>query len=199
MRRGFRAATVIDVGVGDGTPSLYEAFADAHHVLIDPLIEHEPAMKSWLARYEGEYVLKAVGEREGITEMTVVPESLQWSSMLGPPPGRPDANVELRRVEMTTLDSLLEQRGWTGPFGLKIDTEGAEDRVVAGASALLRQTEFVIAEVSVGRSGSYTFAEFIASMDDQGFETLDVLDGLKGRPLGRVTWLDILFRRRRFQ
>lgn len=35
------------------------------------------------------------------------------------------------------------------PFGLKVDTGGADPDVVEGAHEFLRETEFVIAEVSI--------------------------------------------------
>ena len=55
-RRGASAAIklspprVIDVGAGAGTPALYEAFPDAHHVLIEPLVEFETALQALVER-----------------------------------------------------------------------------------------------------------------------------------------------------
>ena len=79
---------------------------------------------------------------------------------------------------------------------MKIDVEGWEDRVIKGAGEVLRDTEFVIAEVSVANRffDGYTFAEFIALMDDRGFSACDFLD------IGRaddstVTFVDVLFKR----
>ena len=98
-------------------------------------------------------------------------------------------------MPITTLDRLLEERKWDPPFALKIDTEGFEDRVIGGATRLLDQTQFVIAEVSVTRrfEGSYSFADFIALMDSRGFQLIDVLDGAKSCRKGSVAFLDLLF------
>jgi hypothetical protein len=104
--------------------------------------------------------------------------------------------LERREVTVTTLDQLREERGWRGPFGLKIDAEGYEHRVVEGAEAVLRETQFVVSEVSVARpvAGAMPFAEFIALMDRLGFAVHDVLDGTK-RGHGGVDFVDLFFRR----
>src|SRR4051812_5044560 len=45
VRVGVAPRTVIDVGVGDGTPELYAAFPAARFVLIEPLEEFAPALE----------------------------------------------------------------------------------------------------------------------------------------------------------
>jgi FkbM family methyltransferase len=195
---GFAPATVIDVGVARGTPNLYDAFADAHLVLIEPLREFEEDLKRISRRRGGEYVLAAVGAEPGRAEIFVNPEMLYESSFLvneWRPPEEHEA-LERREIEVTTLDALRADRGWKGPFGLKIDAEGYEHRVIEGAVELLRETEFVIAEVSITRpfTGGVSFADFIALMDGHGFAVHDLLDGLK-RGNGGVEFVDVMFRR----
>ena len=65
--------------------------------------------------------------------------------------------LEKREIEVTTLDKFLESHpGLKRPLLLKIDTEGYELNVIRGGAAFLRQTDVVIAEVSVAErlSGS---------------------------------------------
>jgi FkbM family methyltransferase len=195
---GLAPATVIDVGVARGTPNLYTAFADAHLVLVEPLREFEEDLRRICKRRGGEYVLAAVGGEAGRAELYVDPRMLYASSLLVDerrPPAE-QAALERREVEVTTLDALRAERGWKGPFGLKIDAEGYEHRVIEGATALLRETEFVIAEVSVARplTGAISFADFIALMAAHGFGVHDVLDGMK-RGNGAVDFVDVFFRR----
>jgi FkbM family methyltransferase len=193
---GFSPATIIDVGVGWGTPPIYRSFPEAHHVLIEPLKEYEDNLKRWVAQFGGEYLLTAVGEREGSVTLHVDPEFPLESSLLAYAGGRRDREVVERTVSMTTLDKLLEEHHWKPPFGLKIDTEGYEHRVIEGATGLLAETQFVIAEVCVARrfQDGYSFAEFIALMDSLGFGLYDVVDGLKAFR-GKVFFIDALFRR----
>ena len=64
QRLGFHPQTVIDVGVGFGTPVLYQAFPAAYHVLVEPLREFEPQLKTILQTYRAQYVLAALGARD---------------------------------------------------------------------------------------------------------------------------------------
>jgi FkbM family methyltransferase len=188
---GLAPRTVIDVGVGAGTPHLYRAFPDAYHVLVEPLREWEPALQRVLENYRGEYVLAAAGAAPGAVTITVDTSALQISSIKKR--WHRGELLEDREVEVVTLDALLEERGWHGPFGLKVDTEGFEVEVIEGATKLLEETEFVIAEVSVAPifEGGYTFAEFVALMDSRGFRLCDVLDGEKN-PRGLIN-IDLQF------
>ena len=196
---GFAPATVIDVGVARGTPSLYDAFPDAHLVLVEPLREFEDDLGRICRRRGGEYVLSAVGATPGRAEIFVNPGMLYESSLLVNEwrPAAEHEALEHREVEVTTLDALRAERGWEGPFGVKIDVEGYEHRVIAGAAALLCDTQFVIAEVSVTRPfvGGASFADFIALMDRHGFALHDLLDGLK-RGTGGVEFVDAMFSRK---
>ena len=197
-KRGFAPETVIDIGVAHGTPALYRAFPDAYHVLIEPLREFEPSMRQQLRTVRGEYVVTAVGNREGSIEINLDPNAPWTSSVLESRyAADTDAVRERREVELTTLDRLVERRGWAAPFGLKIDTEGFERDVIEGATTVLGQTQFVIAEVSVAErfEGGYTFADLVALMDARGFALCDVLDGMKPSPEGCLSFIDACFRR----
>jgi len=193
---GLTAATVVDVGAATGTPDLYRSFPDAHLVLVDPLVEHERPLRNWADR-RGEYHLLALGERQGTLTMNVLERALGMSSALTSIIDRTREEPVSRQVDVTTLDTLYEQRRWTPPFGLKIDTEGYEDRVLKGARRTLAETQFVIAEVSVARrfEGGHSFAQLIALLDEAGFALTDVLDGLKWSHSGEMIFMDALFRR----
>jgi FkbM family methyltransferase len=193
---GFAPATLIDVGVGPGTGSLYEAFPDAYLVLVEPLAEFEARMSQLVAQRPGEYHLTAAGATAGEAEITVEPGSLVMSSLLAGI-GQGSAHAEARRVPVTPLDDLLARHGWTPPFGLKIDTEGYEDRVVDGAGALLEDTQFVLAEVSLVKrfEDSYTFVEFVSLMEARGFHLCDVLHVFRRRRDLDGQYADALFRR----
>ena len=195
---GLEPATVIDVGVARGTPNLYNAFPKARLVLIEPLAEFEDDLRRIAKRRDGEYVLTAVGAEAGTAVINVDPDTLYGSSLLVNSWASPDAPApERREIGVTTLDALRRERGWEGPFGLKLDVEGYERQVIAGAAELLRETQFVIAEVSVAQqyAGSAPFAAFIATMDGHGFALNDVLDGRRRGAEG-VDFLDLMFLRK---
>lgn len=189
-------ATIVDVGVGAGTPELYKAFPDAGLLLVEPLAEYEPHLKAiCAARPRCRYALSAVGARQGTRSIQVVPGLLEHSSFLARTPlAATDNRIEERLVSVTTLDALMAELSPTPPFGLKIDTEGLELEVIRGATGLLRDTEFVIAEVSILKrfEASYTFAEFIAEMAARGFEVFDVLQVVRPDPSG-TRYVDLAF------
>lgn len=176
---GFTPALVVDVGVNQGTPQLYRAFPHAELLLVEPLHESEAYMRDLLTRRKGSYVLAAVGSQPGTATITVDRRRPGKSSLLERTALTNDAHDEKERrpVPVTTLDALLRERELRGPFGLKIDTEGFELEVIRGATEFLKQTQFVLAEVSIGArfEGSYTFAEFIGEMHERGFGACHVM------------------------
>jgi FkbM family methyltransferase len=199
-KEGFGPATVVDVGAGMGTPPLYRAFPEAYHVLIEPLEECRTNLTRCLTKYDGEHIAVAVGDQEGTVEIHVDPDGYWNSSILERAWHEPGQSAKLRdrQVPVRTLDGLLEERAWQPPFGLKLDTEGYEARVIAGAETMLSMTQFVIAEVWVGkqfRQGSATFAEFVSLMDSRGFALMDILDGTKIAMNQGVVVIDALFAR----
>jgi FkbM family methyltransferase len=198
-RLGFRPRTIIDVGVAQGTPQLYDAFPDAQLVLVEPLSEYFEGIGRLLEGRRGVHVRAAAWSREGELELRVEPRWTERSShyMRHPLESTGDT-VAPRRVRATTIDRIIADHAFPPPFGLKIDTEGAELEVIRGAAATLERTVFVIAEVGVLHNrfpGSYSFAQFIAAMDQAGFEVCDLL-GIGRAPSSHVVDVDLVFQRR---
>jgi FkbM family methyltransferase len=192
---GFAPATLIDVGAGDGTRAIYEAFPDSHLVLIEPLVEFERDLEDLVRRRGAEYVATAVGDAVGTATLRVNPGNLFMSSLLQAS-SLPETGPELRSIPVTTLDALLEERGWKPPFGLKLDAEGFEHRVIAGGRRVLEDTDFVIAEISLSKrfEESCTSKELIGLLGSCGFEVADILHAGPS-PLG--VHADALFARAR--
>lgn len=177
LRKSWNPATVVDVGAAWGTPELYRAFPDAYHVMVEPLEEYHAALAGLLSRLRGEAHCLAVGGKQETLEIQVGREFTMSSLHARSALTAVGEAAEQREIEVTTLDRLMHARNWPEPYGLKIDTEGHEDKVIEGASAFLRRAEFVIAEVSVAHrfEGSYRFAEFIGLMDSKGWQLVDIL------------------------
>jgi FkbM family methyltransferase len=199
-RLGFRPQTIIDVGVGRGTRRLYAAFPEAQLILVEPLSEHFQAITRLLEGRRGMHMRAAAWSREGELELRVEPSDPEGSSHYSRHPLEKSGDtLTPRRVPATTIDRILADHPFPGPFGLKIDTEGAELEVIRGAAAALEQTLFVIAEVGVLHNcfeGSYSFAQFIAAMDQAGFEVCDLLGIGRRRSSSDVNFLDLVFQRR---
>ncbi|SFJ67159.1 FkbM family methyltransferase [Jannaschia pohangensis] len=186
-RYDFTAPVIIDVGVLNGTPFLYDAFPDRKFLLIDPLEESRAAVTAAWSKLDFDFHVTALGARKGSVELELEPGRLARTSG-----GRRIDAVEVlerRKVPVSRLDTITD--GIEGPFGLKIDTEGHELEVLKGATRTLKRCEFVIAEVSIKKrfEGGYRFSEVIAFMASQGFEVHSFLSGLTRAP--RMS--DVLF------
>ena len=198
-RLGFHPRTIIDVGVGHGTPELYAAFPDAQLILVEPLSEFFEEIAQILARRRGVHIPAAAWSREAELELQVEPRWTEISSHYSLNPlERTGDTLTPRRVQATTIDRIIADHTFPEPFGLKIDTEGAELEVIRGAVATLARTVFVIAEVGVLHDrfeGSYSFAQFITAMDQAGFEVCDLLRISRAAP-AHVLDVDLVFQRR---
>ena len=171
--------TIIDVGVGYGTPQLYDAFEDQELVLIEPLIDYDRYIKGILEKRRGRYVASAVGAVNDDIIMNIDKKYLQRSSVGCRLEMREaDTRWEKRKVRLETLDTIMERENVGKPYGLKIDTEGHEIEVIKGARQVLKNTTFVISEISVVPRfvGGYSFVDFLKVMDEMCFRLMDILD-----------------------
>lgn len=197
-RFGFAPRTVVDVGVGPGTPALYDAFPDAKLVLVEPLAEYEPDLRRIVAERGGAYHLTALGAAEGRATLHVEPGNRMKSSLLARTPLTATGDrAATREVPVTTLDALRAEAGLEPPFGLKIDTEGFELEVLRGARGFLADALFVIAEASVAArfEGSYRFDELVAEMAGHGFHVRDFLEVSRSARTPGARYADVLFAR----
>ena len=173
---GFYPETVFDVGVGYGTPELYDVFAESRTILIEPLKEFEHNLKKISRRYGAEYVLAAAGANPGKSEIGVSPD-LCGSSML--------RNIgKKREIDVVTLDGLSQAGSLKAPFLVKVDVQGTELDVLNGADTVLKETELVILEVSFFRFRAECpeFYDVIDYMMKRGFVVYEIFGG-HNRPL----------------
>lgn len=171
-------ATVLDIGVGHGTHELYKTFPDAYHVLVEPLEEFQTDIRKILKKYKGKHCPLAVGRENGKRTFNVNLTLLECSSFCDRIfPGGSGDSFQQREVEVVTLDDLVEKERLSAPFVLKIDAEGYELEIIEGATKLLNNTDFVIAELSLIKrfNDSCTLGDFIRSMEQRGFRVFTVL------------------------
>jgi hypothetical protein len=85
----------------------------------------------------------------------------------------------------------VQEKGLKGPFVLKIDTQGTELEVLAGAEGILQDVEVIILEVSFFTFGKKRplFNEVLRFMEDHGFYPYDFFGGFNrslDRALGQI-------------
>ncbi len=81
---------------------------------------------------------------------------------------------------------------------IKIDTQGYELEVLAGATGLLPQTMALQLELSLVPlyEGAPAFVDAVHYMESRGFELFSVAPGFKDRRSGRLLQMDGVFLRR---
>lgn len=133
-----------DIGANVGFYSwlLMSADPDLHAVLFEPDPDNIELVNATIARGELEQitlVAKAASTEQGTARFVMDPESGTTSHLESGGTGVKGAVVT---VETTTLDDELERL--SPPDLIKIDVEGAEDMVLAGAARLLDEVRPVI-------------------------------------------------------
>jgi len=156
FNKGLRYSTVIDVGCADGNFFVdhFEIgmFPDARPLNIDANGLYEPSLREIRDVLGGSYVIAAVSDTPGEIELTnsVHP---YWSSIQ--PPDDPywkrinGLRAGTTKVKAMTLDSIIDEYKLLGPFLLKLDIQGAEEKALAGARETLKQTDTIIVESDV--------------------------------------------------
>ena len=194
FRNGLRPKTVIDVGAAGGTPALYEVFPGARHILIEPLEEYVPYLDSLVSKLDkAEYIIAAATDKLGSIVINVHPDLV--GSSIYKEDEDSDVNGIERTIPTTTLNKICCDRGADGPYLIKIDVQGAELDVLKGAKMVLKDTEFIILEVSFFEffKGGPQVDRCIDFMKEHGFVIYDMFD-LQYRLLdGAMSQADIAF------
>jgi FkbM family methyltransferase len=190
--RGFEPASVIDVGVADGTPDLYAGCPDTPILLVEPVEEYRPALEVLCQRYRASYVIAAAGAVPGSAELRVG-QDRRKSSMVRPAV-RGGASGH-RVVPVVTLNDLIREHGLRPPHLLKVDVEGAELAVLAGADRVLAETPVVILEVSVRDATGVgpELHEVVTYMKRAGFVVYDIVGAVVDRDGGGLQHVDLVF------
>lgn len=98
-------------------------------------------------------------------------------------------------VQCVTLDKLATEIGASGAAFLKLDVQGYELAVLAGAQSFLQRCRYVLAEVSFKpcyQHGAHA-DEVMLEMRKHGFTCIQILDVLRDGKSGHILEADILF------
>lgn len=185
---GFEPRTVIDVGAALGTFEIYEAFPESRYLLIEPIAENEPYLAQICRKIgKAEYIIAAATREPGTVKLTVHPDLVH--SSVSDDQMSDDENQCTRTIPAITLNQICRERKLEAPYLIKIDVDGNEVDVLAGATQILKYAEYVIVEATLFGQ-MYEVMDFMRS---QGFVTYDIVN-LSWRPLDDALWqCDIAF------
>lgn len=187
-RLGFQPKTVIDVGAGLGTFSLYETFPNSRHFLIEPIAENEPYLAQICRNLKNaEYIIAGATKESGYLNLSVSPDLV--SSSTSPSNESDSVDPYLRTIPAITLDEVCRKHNLEGPYLIKVDVDGQEIDVLAGATQILQQAEYVIVEVTLFGQ----MYEVMNLMKSHGFVAYDIVEQAY-RPSDAVLWqVDMAF------
>ena len=196
LHKNFQIRTLIDVGIGAGTPDLYEAFPDAKLLLVDPSADSWPAMDTILRQREGIAAKIGAGSKNTTENFRAYVDGPGSSSFIFREEHQ-DRAVNIVSVDVKTLDLIVENSNLPAPFGLKIDVEGFELEVLKGSEKILDQTEFVLFESQIEsiEPRPYTQGEIITFLEDRGFCLCDIIWVAYDHATLQTKQADLLFRK----
>jgi FkbM family methyltransferase len=187
-RYSFNPKHIIDVGANKGTWTrrAFPFFPDARYTMVEPQDNLKAHINDLLDRgCKITWVNAGVADQSGTLPFTI--SYRDDSSTFAPTPV--DAGAPRISVRVTTLNEIISSVNTSAPEMVKIDAEGFDLKVLAGASDLLGKTEIFFVEVTIC-SSSYenTIARVILKMNEAGYKVVDITD-INRSPKYGVLWL----------
>lgn len=189
-RGGFSPRHVLDVGANHGlwTRQAMLVFPEAQYTLVEPQDELKRDIEDLVrSGREIEWINAAAGDRAGTMAFTIARRDDSSSLSLSAEEARAEG---LRQVPMTvrTLNEIVSASGKTCPELVKIDAEGFDLRVLAGATELFGKTEVFLVEAAVCCGYENSVARVVEFMCEAGYRVMDITD-LNRSPKHGVLWL----------
>jgi FkbM family methyltransferase len=176
QQHGFVANTVIDIGAAEGAFFLYRRagnlFPGARHFFVDAMRENEPGYRKLAAKFGSGYEVTALSTMEGEITMRVDPDFYNTHvEHLQPGTGY----EELRRVPVSTLDSVVRRHSLKPPFVLKLDVQGGELDVLRGGLSTLEDAVVVTTEIQIFPPRD-SLVDLLGFMHGIGWALYDITD-----------------------
>lgn len=193
---GFDPKVCIDVGAGNGTGVIYEAFRSAKHIAFEPIPDFHDRLTRRLENFDHEIHHCALMDKDGTLEILRMNKNLYGSTLMHK---RDSGDDDLLKVPTRRLDDVMANREINGHMLLKTDCQGADLLVIKGGHKTLQKCDVVIMEVSLFSFwGDHhpDFFEIVSYMNNKGFVVYDLLDGLFRPSDNALGQIDIAFVKR---
>lgn len=194
----YKPSTVIDIGANTGTWTfkVHEFFPEAKIIMVEPQIELKEAYKDFVEKNNITFLPIGIGKEDGMFLFTRHHRD-DSSSFLYSEEDAKKNHLKQEKIQVRSLNSLVESNEIAIPDIVKIDAEGLDLDVLKGATLLFGQTEIFMIEAAV-RNKIYpnSLLALITFMDQNGYELYDFTD--LNRPLDvPILWLvEVVFVRK---
>lgn len=185
-----------DIGAYHGawTREARRVFPSAEYVLFEANADNRNALDATGERY----LLGALGSEDGAPRAFYLPntDTIATGASLYRENTVHYADDQLRRqtVTLRRLDAVVAEQKLPPPDLIKIDVQGAELDVLAGAPETLKHCNAIIAELSLltYNTGAPLLAEAITGIDRLGFKCVDLCEVHHTRN-GILLQIDLMF------
>lgn len=185
QRAGFSPRHIVDVGANHGqwTRSAIRFFPEAQYTLVEPQHNLKAHVQDLLnAGYKIRWVNAAASDKPGTLPFAIAPKDNSSSLVCA---GNAAEQVPMRVI---TLNELLASSDAPPADLIKIDAEGFDLKVLAGASNLLGKTDVILAEAMVCGPYDNRVLPLMEFMARAGYRLIDITD-LERSPKHGVLWL----------
>lgn len=170
---------IIDVGANHpekfSNSLFFERFLNCHVIAVDPLAEFKTEWEN--KRPNAEFLALALGSKAGTLDLRIPIGGDNMFSRFNS--NSKSENWETRKVSVSTLDKLLEDRSITNALLMFIDVEGFEIDVLRGINLNMINIKAIVLENNVTAFGSEEVRKYLK---DQGYVFY-----------ARIDWLDDVF------
>jgi len=188
QRQGFHPKHVVDIGANRGswTRKALAYFPEAHYTLVEPQDHLKVHVQDLLGRGSKiTWINAGAADQSGTLPFTISyrDDSSTFDAT------QMNADAARISVPVLTLNEIVSSTGASLPEIVKIDAEGFDLKVLAGASDLLGKTDVFFVEVTICCSGlENTIARVVRRMDEAGYRVVEITD-INRSPRHGVLWL----------
>lgn len=188
-RYGFDPKHIVDVGANRGTWTrrALQFFPNAQYTLVEPQDQLKTYIQDLIASgSEINWINAGVSDATGTLPLTVSYRDDSSTFMSSPE----DGNSPKILIPVKTLNEIVSSSDRPTPEMVKIDAEGFDLKVLAGASELFGKTEVFFVEVVISENHPYenTISRVIPTMERAGYHAVDITD-INRSPKYGVLWL----------